>query len=170
MIQIILKALQKIAEKPQPVYIGEGEFNNFSVQLKPGISPQILTDMEKCLSFPLPSDYIEFLKISNGVIFYDYGGTSLDSLENSWNFTQAMEYTDGIIQIGSFLGSSIVMNCKEIHTEKYLYAGDEGSCDDFIPLNENFTGFLDNLLKFHASVYWEWTNYGEIKKYNFGKY
>lgn len=50
-----------------------------------------------------------------------------------------------------------------------MYVGDELFLDEFISFNTDFTGLLDAFLQFNTDLYWDWVNYGEMKKYNFSK-
>ncbi|MCI9575271.1 MAG: sigma-70 family RNA polymerase sigma factor [Clostridiales bacterium] len=50
-----------------------------------------------------------------------------------------------------------------------MYVGDELFLDEFISFNTDFTGLLDAFLQFNTDLYWDWVNYGEMKKYDFSK-
>ena len=59
-----IEFLKKISHTPLHVYIGEGVYDDLSVQLHDGLDDKRI----QSISNKLPSEYIELLKFSNGMI------------------------------------------------------------------------------------------------------
>lgn len=168
-IENISQALRRISKHPPMVCLRSGNFYPFSVVLEPGISIDQLNQLTIEIPFSLPEDYLEFLKMSNGLHFLEGEGGYFDCLEEAWKTTQLYEFLDGIFCIGCIAEMIFVINCNELDTGKYMYVGDATSHDEFISLNTDFTGFLGTFLECNATLYWDWVNYEEIKRYDFGQ-
>ena len=166
MIQNTLAALKEMSEQPQRCYFGEGGWEEFQPELQPGISSDECSRLTAALPFSLPEEYLEFLKISNGV-YFSPTETSLYSLKDCVAFTKENDFAPGIFMFGYTCSTTLVMNCNELDTGKYIYAGTDTAYNEFLPLLTDFTGFLDNLLHFNAGLYWDWANYGEIRYHDF---
>lgn len=174
MIENTLAALKKLSETPQTVYIGDGEFDKREITLKSPISQQELDTLCKTFPFPLPEDYVKFLKLCNGCSFWDME-FDLYSLADSIQMSGLFECADGILQIGRFFETVVYINCNELEPEpdcrypRYMYAGDEICLDEAFQLNTDFAGFLETLLYCNGFFYWEFACRGECIYYDFRK-
>lgn len=138
------------------IYLGEAEFDTFSCQFNPPINDDEICNFEKIFSCKIPDDFKEFLKISNGLSFFNSSDFQLYSLNQIKEKLLENDYLKGVYPIGYFLEDEILIKSDEINNDYYIYVGDVYSIDEFYKIEYNFTLFLDRLLSSNINNFWRW--------------
>lgn len=160
----LINALKQMNNK---VYIGGGEFEKLNCKFNSPASEDTLKKFETCTNCILPNDYKEFLKNSNGLLFFESADFIFYDINEIIQFKKSNNFKEEIYPIGYILEDNIVINSKEIVTGKYLYVGDAFSGDEYYSLECDFKTFFDRLIVSNINNFWRW-NYGR-EYYNFMK-
>ncbi len=160
-----ISCIETIMEQNQKVYIGDGEFEDFRAEINSKNSIEEITEFETELNIKLPDDYKTFLSECDGINFYVAGELSLYGIQEIIELKECIDYLDGIIPIGYCLEEYIVINCNEISSGKYMYAGDAYCPDEYYSLDCNFYEFFERHIMSNFNNYWTWVK--PDKRYRF---
>ncbi len=149
-IKQIIDLLKHLSKQEPMVYRGKGDFAKMIINLDKGIKNDILKKHNK---LNLPYDYVELLKFSNGISFYEYGDAVLNSLENAVEYSQDEWLSQGYINIASCGGDEIYLKCD--NSQRNIYVSDEGF-GELRPLNMSFIAFIEASLISGFSYFWHW--------------
>ena len=149
----IRKSMENISN---PVYLGQCEFDCFSFSLNPSTSLDRINEFKSNYNCVFPSEYESFLKITNGIIFFNSGDFRLYSLAEIKDDLELFNYKKNVYPIGCFLDDIVVINGNEINSGKYIYVGDNYSNDEFYSLNCDFLTFFDRLIVTNINNFWQW--------------
>ena len=158
----IIETLLKLSNTTLKVYIGEGEFSELSVQLNEGLDDSQI----QCISPKLPNEYIELLKLSNGIFFYNSGDHHIFSFEEVIQTQELFEFEENVFPIAYFLEDYILLVVDDSVQGYSLYFGSCMCLDEFILLKYSFKEFMDKLLMNNCdnfwADYWRYKLYGSL--------
>ncbi|PLR89335.1 SMI1/KNR4 family protein [Bacillus sp. T33-2] len=145
----------------------EGHLYNANCTFNPPASDIDITNFEKQTGLILPTDYKEFLKITNGCRLFDdinYGGEiELYSLEKiiEYNHKGYHEY-EGCYDIAYIYQDNIVVNSKLVSQNERNYLLWKDHIDQFEearPLKMNFELWFDRFVVCQGTKFWWWSIY-----------
>ncbi len=157
--QILIDAIKKIKEHPLMHYGGKGDFSMLEVQLNNGISDDKIDALMKPFDLELPAQYRELLHFSNGIIFGEYAGDQLHTLEtvaqlrSDPDCVRDYEIEEKFLHIGTFHEDYIYLKCDG--SERNVYVSLEG-IESPEPTNMSFYAFMEASLISGFSYFWLW--------------
>lgn len=166
-IKSTIEAIHQINSNKCNIYMGDGLFIPYRINLTNTVSNKEIVDFEKEIDVKLPEDYKEFLSYSNGITFLESGDFQLFNLNVIKSIAECMDYKKGVFIIGNLLEDYILINGTEISSNRYIYVGSSMEYDKFVKLDCNFETFLERLLLCQLQKYWLWNL--DLKHYNFSK-
>lgn len=110
-------------------------------------------------NYKLPEDYIEFLSLTNGLIFFNAGDFAFNDidwiLEKKYNKKYNSGFKEEILIVGYFMGYELLIDQKESRTQNYLYAGDACTPDNYVKIG-TITDFLNGFIQSKGEIpFWE---------------
>jgi hypothetical protein len=140
----------------------------YSINKSAPVSNDEITHVEKQYSLIFPDSLRLFWSISNGLVFNEYGGTRINSLQETASLcSRNMEVMKkGVYFVGVFDGDTIAIDSKAIESGDYIYCGDEYSLDMFWTLGSNFELLIEKLIQTGGNKYWDWTPWDKDHRYN----
>lgn len=160
-IKMTLDALNKRLDEKNMLVVQNEE--GFLGKLQFRFNPPATEEEIKKLSFNIPSDYEDFLKICNGATLFDDpengGGLQLLSVEEILEDYQYIDYPPDWFPIGYGYDGCRLIIALAPERKGYLYWLDNGgSLDDpFGFLNLTFEKWFDYFIVAQGSKFWEWT-------------
>ncbi len=150
----IIDIIKKLQNSKQKVYCGKGVFKEFTVSFNKEITDnEIKKILKKHPDFKVSDEYLELLKFSNGISFFEYGDDCILSLQEAFEYSDNELLDDGYLQIATYGEDAIYMKCDG--SERNMYVSLEGF-GDLIPLNMSFSAFLEASLISNFSYFWLW--------------
>ena len=127
-------------------------FFNFSI-------PASDEDISSLLHYfnKLPSDYLQFLRYTNGLKLSDETGSELYPIKKLIEINKIFEYPKNFIIIGSCFDTEVHFLIDMLQSEsKCIYVGEPIGSDFAYSLNCNFTVFLMRYISCYGSDFWSW--------------
>jgi len=128
-------------------------------------SGEEINDFEQQTGFIIPSDYKEFLKVTNGCRLFDdiqYGGEiELYSLQQIIEYNEHFDQYDGRYAIAYIYENNIVINSSiySQHNINYLFWKDHiAPFQEAIPFQMNFELWFDKFIVSQGAQFWRWSN------------
>lgn len=153
-INSIVELLKDINSTNSKVY-HHGMLLDYKFALQEPATEKIITDLETKVGSLLPSDYKQFLMVSNGMILHPEA--RICSVHEILEFHTAFDYPKNMIVVatclGSFLHIAINLNAKK---EKCIYVIEPIGDEFFYSINCSFTEFLNRFIVSYGSDYWNW--------------
>ncbi len=150
----IIDIIKKLQKNTTEVYCGKGVFKEFTVSFNKGITEnEINKTLKKYPDLKISYDYLNLLKFSDGISFFEYGDDCILSLQEAFEYTIDEFLDDGYLQIATYGEDVMYMKCDG--SERNMYVSLEGF-SDLIPLNMSFIAFLEASLISNFSYFWLW--------------
>ena len=150
----LIEVIKHFKENPPMIYHGKGAFAKMLVNLSDGISQKEIDKMlKKYKGYILPKDYLELLKFSNGISFFEYADDTICSLKDAFEYADDEWLEQGYINIARFAEDNFYMKCDG--SERNIYLSNEG-IGKLEPLNMSFVAFIEASLISGFSYFWLW--------------
>lgn len=150
----IIDVIKTLHNNKQKVYCGKGVFKKFTVSFNKGITAnEINKTLKKYPGLKVSDEYIDLLKLSNGISFFEYGDDCILSLQEAFEYSDNEFLDNGYLQIASYGEDTMYMKCDG--SERNMYVSLEGF-GNLVPLNMSFAAFLEASLISNFSYFWLW--------------
>ena len=104
----------------------------------------------------MPNELTEFLLISNGVEFNDFGGTRFYSIEEIDEWLSFKTMRSGLYKIAVFDQDAIIIDSKIVNGPEYIFYGNEYCSVNYRNLGCDFETFLYRMIFVNGVKYWDW--------------
>lgn len=155
----VATVLGKIPNMQNNSFFLGGEEVHFSCKTNPPATLDGICGVEKNHALSFPDSLKKFWTITNGLVFNQYGGTCIYSIEEVDSYCK--EYADnmkaGVYLVGVFDGDTIAIDSERVPSENYLFCGDIYSLDMFWEVGNTFEFFLEKILLTSGYKFWDWT-------------
>ncbi|SFS45228.1 SMI1/KNR4 family protein [Marininema halotolerans] len=146
---------------------GTGYLQEVTFEFKKPASEEEINKAQDTLGITLPSDLLEFYRISNGAyLFISDDGLDRITINSTQDIVDRLDdfpdWANDWIPIVSYYEHEFMMNRNAINNQKnnYLYARDLlGKVEDAMDLGRNFEIFLSRLITAQGDDYWKWPIY-----------
>ena len=150
----VIKAIKEIQKNRPTIYVGRGEFREFTIELNPSLDIEKIKTIASKNNFILPKDYMEFLSFSNGIYFYESFDHQFYPLEEAIAYTKEDNRIEkGYLNIATCLEDDIYMKCDGSYLNMYI---SEEGISDLRPLNMTFEAFMECGLISGFAYFWLW--------------
>jgi len=147
----LINSLKKLEKEKSNIYCGKGVFTEFTIDFKSGISEK---EVKASTKLNLPGDYVELLKFSNGVNFFEYSDCQIYNLQTAIELSKIDCWANNdILCIATCHEDSIYLKCDG--SERNIYVSEEG-IEELRALNMSFKAFLEAGLISGFSYFWLW--------------
>lgn len=160
-----IEFIKKILSMKPSIYIGEGIISEFGAQIKEKNPINRINELENYADYILPDEYKKFLLECDGIQFTTGSELTLYGISEIIRLNKYIDFISGIIPIGYCMEEYIVINCNDICSGKYIYAGDAYCSDEYYSLDCTFNQFLERYIISNLNNYWTW--FKSEKRYKF---
>lgn len=150
----LTEVIDYIADTKPMQYVGKGNFERFTVEREKGLSDSNLQKLSaKYPDLTLPEDYIELMKYSNGLSFYEYADIRVFPLEEALGDTEEEFLENKLLHFATCREDYFYIKCDG--SERNIYYSAEG-IEEPQPLNMSLLAFLEAGLISGFSYFWLW--------------